>query len=269
MKIERRVLVAILPFFSTAFGQEYMISTVAGGAPPATPALGTTVSIYPPAGVAVDAQGNAFFSSNNCIFKLDRSGILTRVAGNSRPGYSGDGGPAVNAQLNEPAGLAIDKEQNLYVVDRSNHRVRRISADGIITTVAGQPGLTPDSVRRDNVPATGAFLGFMRGVAVDRQGSIFLVEDYSEGQRIRKVSPNGMLSTVAGGGNDAPEEGGLAIHARLRSVDGITADHTGSLFISEGNRVRKIDQRGILTTVAGTGAIGLSGDGGPAVQAQL
>src|SRR5258708_1188365 len=97
-----------LPLLANSFGQQYVISTVAGGPPPSTPGIATKGSIYPPAGVAVDSAGNVFFTSVNCVFKLDQRGILTRLAGNSRAGYASDGGPAVSAQLNAPHGLAVD-----------------------------------------------------------------------------------------------------------------------------------------------------------------
>jgi len=122
---------------SLGFGQQYVISTLAGGAAPPAPAAATSIAIAPPAGVATDSQGNVFFSSNNCIFKLDQSGILTRIGGTSRPGYSGDGGPALNAPLNSPSAVALDNSGNLFVIDPFNYRIRRITSDGTITTIAG------------------------------------------------------------------------------------------------------------------------------------
>src|SRR5215470_14013609 len=101
----------------TASAQQYLISTIAGGAPPPTPALGIDVSIGTPRGIAMDAVGNIYFTSLNSVFKLDQNGAVMRVAGNSRPGYSGDGGPATAAQLYSPQGVAIDATGNLFIND--------------------------------------------------------------------------------------------------------------------------------------------------------
>ncbi len=133
---------------SIVAGQQYKISTYAGGARPFSAATqATAASIGLPISVATDENGNIYFASPdlNTVFKLDSSGVLTRIAGSSRRGYSGDGGPATEAQLNlifgnssaPSSGLAIDKTGNLFIADSSNHCIRRISPDGIITTVAG------------------------------------------------------------------------------------------------------------------------------------
>src|ERR1017187_4756746 len=119
----------------TAFAQQYTISTVAGGAPPATPAAALNTSIGQPRKLAISGS-NVYFSSGNSVFKIDGSGTLTLMAGNSRAGFSGDGGPAVNAQLNSPQGIAFDPNGNLYIADSRNNRVRQVIG-GIITTFAG------------------------------------------------------------------------------------------------------------------------------------
>ena len=129
-------IASVFALVSTAAAQPYVISTVAGGAPPQTPVPGANASISP-AGVAVDGSGNIYLSSRNAVFKLDRGNILTRVAGNSRPGFSGDGGPAADAQLCNPKGMAVDAMGNLYIADSGNGRVRRVSTRGLISTVAG------------------------------------------------------------------------------------------------------------------------------------
>src|SRR5205085_12336621 len=119
-----------------AFAQQYVISTIAGGAPPSTPLPANRTSIGDPARVAVDAAGNVYFASLHSIFKVDAGGTLTRFAGNGRAGNSGDGGPASAAQLNFPMGMAMDAAGNLFVADRDANVVRRISSAGIISTVA-------------------------------------------------------------------------------------------------------------------------------------
>jgi len=122
-----------------ALGQQYVIDTIAGGAPPPTPSRRLFMAVSGTFGIAADARGNVYVpnSSLNMIFRVDPSGMVTRVAGNSRVGYSGDGGPATNAQLNSPNGLAVDSAGNLFIADSGNRRIRRVSPDGIITTVAG------------------------------------------------------------------------------------------------------------------------------------
>jgi DNA-binding beta-propeller fold protein YncE len=109
-----------------------VISTVAGGAPPATPVVGLGLSLGTVWGIAVDGAGNAYFASStlNSVFRLDPSGLLMLVAGNSRPGYSGDGGPATSAQLNDPRGVAVDKAGNLFIADYSNARIRKVNCGG-------------------------------------------------------------------------------------------------------------------------------------------
>ena len=132
------LLLSILLSSVAALAQQYVISTYAGGAPPPTPVIGTIASIGAPLSVAAGAAGNVYFASNNnCIFRLDQNGILTRIAGNSLSGYSGDGGPATSARLSAPQGLAVDSAGNLFIADSENARVRKVSPAGIISTVAG------------------------------------------------------------------------------------------------------------------------------------
>jgi uncharacterized protein (TIGR03437 family) len=269
-----RIACGLLLLAGTGRAQQYVISTIAGGGPPSTPAAGPTVSIGPPSGVATDSAGNAYFLSLNCLFKLDPNGGLTRVAGNSRPGYSGDGGPATNAQLANPLGVAVDASGNLFIADTNNSRIRRISPSGIITTVAGN-GIIGFS--GDGGPATSAQLANPTGVAVDGAGNLFIADtNYNlfpaANNRIRKVSPDGLIITVAGNGASGfSGDGGPATSAQLASPAGVAVDGSGSLFIVDFQnwRVRKVSANGIITTVAGNGTIGSSGDGGPATGAQL
>src|SRR6195256_4787294 len=132
---------------ASAQGQQYVISTYAGGVPPPTPAPGLNMAIGRVQSVVADAAGNTYFISLNCVFKLDQNGVVTRIAGNARAGYSGDGGLATSAQLRlestplgwylNPPGLTVDNTGNVYVADNGNYRIRKISPDGSITTVAG------------------------------------------------------------------------------------------------------------------------------------
>jgi hypothetical protein len=143
-------LLCVLVVWSSALGQSYSVATIAGGAPqPTIPRA--NASVGSPAGVTVDAAGNVYFFSLNCLFKLDLTGALTRVAGDYTPGYSGDGGPAINAQMDPPhelvsayaTGLAVDAAGNVYIPDSLAGRVRKVSTGGIITTVAGNGSTAP------------------------------------------------------------------------------------------------------------------------------
>jgi len=249
--------------------QQYVISTVAGGAPPPTPIAAVNASIGRPFGVSSDAAGNVYFTSLHCVFKLGPSGILTRVAGNGRPGYSGDGGSATGAQLNYPEGVAVDNAGNLYIADLSNSRVRKVSSDGIVTTVAGNGAF---GYSGDGGPATSAQLNYPSGVAVDSAGNLYIGD--SNNSRVRKVSGNGIITTVAGNGTPSgySGDGGPATSAQLGYLGlGVAVDGVGNLYIadSSNSRVREVSSSGIITTLAGTGTGGYSGDGGPATGAQL
>ncbi len=220
-------------------------------------------------GIAVDPKGNIYIShrSQNRIRKIDQNGIVSTIAGNGHAKFSGDGGPAINASLNFPAGLAFDSIGNLFIADRNNHRVRKIDVNGIITTVAGN-GI-PDYTE-DNIKATESSLHFPSDVAVDKSGQIY-ISDRSN-NRIRKVDAKGIITTFAGmgvasyGGDFGPAD-----EAFLKFPFGLTFDNQGNLFVADrgNNRVRKIDPDGTIYTVAGTGLFAIRGDYGPANQADL
>lgn len=220
-------------------------------------------------GVAVDDAGNVYLShrSKNRIRKIDAQGLITTIAGNGKAGLSGDGGPALEASLNFPAGLCLDGAGNLLVADRNNHRVRKIDPQGIITTVAGN-GVADWA--GDDEPATEASLNFPSDVACAPNGEIY-ISDRSN-NRIRKVDGKGVITTIAGlgvpgyGGDFGPAEDAL-----LKFPFGIELDSAGTLYIADrgNNRIRKVDGSGIITTLAGDGAHFFSGDYGPATRASL
>ncbi len=264
-----RVAFGLLLLSAVAVAQQYVISTYAGGAPPPTPARGLGVPIGQVEGVATDPAGNVYFVSSTLqtVFKLDPKGVLTRVAGTSRSGFSGDGGPAMSAALNFPHALAVDGAGNLFIAD--NQRIRKTSPSGIIITVAGGGTNFPD----DGRPATEVQLSGLFGVAADEAGNLFITDFIGEfGNRILKVSPSGTISTVAGGGTNFPGDGGPATSAELRAPMGIAVDTAGNLFIAEAPSpiafIRKVSPSGIITTVAGGGA-NFAGDGVPATSAAL
>jgi len=249
-----------------------IITTVAGGG---TNGLGdggpaTNASLNYPYEVAIDSPGNLFIADgeNNRIRKVDVQGVITTVAGNGIAGYSGDGGAATNAELNIPEGLAVDDSGNLFIADLSNQRIRKVTANGIISTVAGT-GIQGYS--GDGGAATNARLSLPRGVAVDGDGNVFIAD--SGNSLIRKVNTNGLITTVAGSPSLAgyAGDGGLARNAALNNPVGVALDGSGNLFIDDAYnfRIRKVDVNGLITTVAGNGMYGYSGDGGTATNTNL
>ncbi|MCX6632962.1 MAG: NHL repeat-containing protein, partial [Candidatus Solibacter sp.] len=262
-----RVLGCLL-FGGSVWAQQYVISTIAGGAPPATPALALAASIGDPTRLATDAAGNVYFGSLHSVFKVDAGGTLTRFAGNGRAGNSGDGGPAATAQLNFPMGIAIDAAGDVFVADRDASVVRRIAANGTITTVAGSgtPGFAGDGGAATSARINGPF-----GIAVDAAGNLYIADTKNEA--VRKVSPDGVISTVAGTGTRGYlGDGEAARNAWLNGPEGVAVDAAGILYIADtfNGRIRRVGASGNITTVAGVGSTGIfSGDGGPATSAAI
>jgi len=218
--------------------------------------------------VAFDTAGNLYFcdGNNNRVRKVDTQGIITTVVGNGSGGYSGDGGPAIQAGLT-PLALAFDTAGNLLITDVNNNRIRKVNAQGIITTVAGTGSA---GYSGDGGPATQAELISPYGLGFDAAGNLFFSDNGN--RRIRKIDTQGIITTIAGNGTlNASGDGGPANQAQLSFSYQFAFDAAGNLFFADylNARVRKIDTHGIITTVAGTGTGGYSGDGGPATQAQL
>src|SRR5450631_383672 len=262
-----RVLGCLL-FGGCVWAQQYVISTIAGGAPPPTPAVARSASIGDPTRLATDAAGNVYFGSLHSVFKVDAGGTLTRFAGNARAGNSGDGGPAAAAQLNFPMGIAVDAAGNVFVADRDASGVRKIAVNGTSSTVAGNgtPGFTGDGGT-----AIGAQINGPLGVAVDAAGNLYIADTGNE--VVRKVSADGTISTVAGTGTSGYlGDGGAARSAWLNGPEAVAVDAAGNLYIADtfNGRIRRVGTDGIITTVAGVGSTGIySGDGGPAQNAAL
>ena len=223
-----------------------------------------------PIDLAVDDSGNVYIadSGNNRIRRVDTSGIITTVAGSGERDFSGDGGPAVAAQLAGPFGVAVDGSGNIYISDTSNQRVRRVDNLGTITTIAGNGGRGYG--RNDGEPAVRVSVTWPRGLAVDGAGNVYIAA--SGDSRILRVDPSGIITTVAGTGEEAYSgDGGPAVDAALYNPSGVAVDGAGNLYIPDGSnhRVRRVDASGAITTIAGNGEGGYSGDGGPAVRARL
>ena len=248
-----------------------IISTVAGGGS----SLGdggpaTSAQLSHPWDVTADGSGNVYIAdrNNHRIRKVDAStGNISTVAGTGTGGYSGDGGAATAAQINYPADVAVDGAGNLYIADIGNHRIRKVTAStGNISTAAGTG---TQGYSGDSGPATAAQLNRPADVAVDGAGNLYIAD--RNNHRIRKVdAATGNISTVAGTTADVGD-GGLAASAHLRSPRGVAVDGESNVYIADsGNhRVRKVDAAGVITTFAGTGTQGYSGDGGAAAAAQL
>lgn len=231
----------------------------------------TSASIFNIDGIVVDKNGNVYISDANThvIRKINTSGIISTFAGTGVAGFSGDGGPATSAKLNQPAGLEIDSLGYIYVADCNNNRIRKISPAGIISTVAGT-GVSGFS--GDGGPATAAKLKGPYDIAIDTSGNLYF-SDYGN-LIIRKIDPAGIISTYAGNtfwGNGYTGDGGPATSAQLNGPAEIDVDIAGNLYINDrGNYVvRKVDVNGIINTIIGVHAQGAAGDGGPAIAAYL
>ncbi|MEV5136703.1 SBBP repeat-containing protein, partial [Streptomyces syringium] len=188
-------------------------------------------------------------------------GAIATVAGNGAAGFISDGGPGALTRIHYPYGVAVDKNGNLYIADRHNHRIRKVTPNGLITTVAGdgQAGYVSDGG-----PAVATRLHYPGDVAVDDAGNLYIAD--TSNHRVRKVTPSGIITTIAGDGQAGYiSDGGPAIATRLNTPWGVAVDRSGNVYISDhGNhRVRKVTTNGNITTVAGNGTAGYVSDGGP------
>ncbi len=231
--------------------------------------LATAATLSGPTGTAIDTLGNLYIADQILprIRKINAAGTITTVAGDGTAGFGGDGGPATSANLSNPQYVAVDAVGNLYIADSGNNRIRKVNEAGIITTIAGNGTA---GFGGDGGLATGAQLNNPIGISFDVAGNLYIADYYNN--RIRKVDAAGIISTVAGNGSVGFDgDGGPAIEAQLLTPENVWVDEAGNLFITDyGNdRVRKVDTNGIISTIAGTGLLGFSGDGGPAAAAKL
>jgi uncharacterized protein (TIGR03437 family) len=279
----------------------YTISTIAGGTECGDGGAAALAQLGSPEGLAVDQAGNLYIADavDHRVRRVSSAGIITTVAGNGYPGFRGDGGPAREAQLNAPYGLAVDAAGSLYIADLGNDRIRKVSSDGVIQTIAGGG-------------VAGLTLSQPRNLALDAAGNLY-ISDFG-GHRVFRLSPAGFVSPVAGTGSVGSIDDGASVQASLaplRSPAGLAVDVSGAVYIADsGNhKVRKVlngwmttvpvpsgllytptglalDAAGglyvaakgsslvlklapVLARVAGNGYPGYSGDGGPAVLANL
>ena len=224
-----------------------------------------------PAGLAIAPDGLFYISDhgNNRVRRIEPNLIVRTVAGSGQAGvnlgsFSGDGGLATAATLQEPWGIAFDSKGNLYIADRDNDRVRRVGTNGTITTVAGN-GIR--GFGGDGGAATEAQLCGPQNVAVGADDSLFIADDCND--RVRKVDAHGVVSTVVGtgiGGNRG--DGGPATKARIDGPDGLAFDAAGNLYVATnpGLTIRRITPKGTISTIAGTGQAGIPVDGAKATE---
>lgn len=233
----------------------------------------TDAGLCSPGGVAFDLAGNLFIvedidTSGNgpWVRKVNTAGIITTFAGCGINGYSGDGGPALAAGfVGGVMDVAVDRIGSVYISDPGNERIRKINPDGIISTFAGNG---TGGFSGDGGPATAARIKWPHAIATDSTGNLYIA-DYGNNV-LRKVTTDGIISTIAGnGGPGSGGDGNPATVAALGTPDGVAIDKSGNIYVSESNRyrVRKIGTNDTITTIAGSGTWGYSGDGGPATAA--
>lgn len=261
-----------ISFTALSTHAQYIISTIAGNGTIGYCGDGgpaTAAELSYPWGLAIDRLGNIYVAdeANERIRVVTTSDTIRTIAGNGIMGFSGDGGYATDAELNGPTGLAIDIYGNIFVSDMYNQRIRKITSSGIISTIAGND---TSGYSGDGGPATAAELNYPQGLCIDRVGNIYISDQ--ENNVIRKVNTSGIISTIAGTGIAGYSgDGGLAIAAELNNPFSVSFDQRGNLFIADSYNscIRMVDANGVISTIAGNGVSGFSGDGGAATAAQL
>lgn len=242
---------------------------VAGFGGDGAPAI--SAQLNRPAGICMNAAGVTFIADcqNNRIRKIDVAGNISTIAGTGVAGYSGDGGTAITAKINHPMGIATDAAGNVFFADFNNNVVRKINLAGTITTIAGNgtAGFAGDG---GPAAAPACELNSPVAVFVDGGNNIYISDNGN--QRIRRISPGGIINTIAGtGATGYVGDGGPAIAAVLNQPYGLYVDAVPNVYFADAgnNVIRKISVGGVITTIAGTGVAGFSGDGGLAIAAKL
>jgi len=208
-------------------------------------------------------------TDNHCVRKVNtETGSIDIIAGTlKKKGYSGDNGPATGARLNKPNGLHIDGNGNIYIADTDNHRIRKVNTEGTITTIVGTGS---QGYSGNGGPAIGARLNKPNGLHIDGNGNIYIAD--TDNHRIRKIDTEGTITTIAGTGSQGYSgDNRPATGARLNKPNGLYIDKSGNMYIADtdNHRIRKVNTEGTITTIAGTGSQGYSGDNGPATIAKL
>jgi sugar lactone lactonase YvrE len=227
-----------------------------------------------PNGLAVDRDGNLFISDvgTHQIYKLDRAGKLMVIAGTGQPGFAGDGGPATAARLNAPSDLCFDGQGRLLIADTFNHRIRRIDKNGTFTTIVGD-----GKSNYSTAPATAlaVSLNNPQSIVLDGEGNLFIADTYNH--VVRKIAPNGNVTTFAGTEAGLAGDKGPAGKAQLNLPQAVAVAPDGSVYIADAanSRIRRVTPDGIIQTIAGSGpgsgegGAGFAGDGGATEKAKL
>ena len=266
-RLMRHGVVLTLGITALAGGQ-----VIQAGAAGHNSSTASTARLDAPEDVTIDPAGHLYVSEfgGNRVDRVLTGGALNVIAGTGKAGYSGDGGPAVDARLNAPTGLFVERDGGLLVADHHNGCIRQVNPSGVIIVIIGRCG--HQGFSGDGGPATSAKLNDPIGVTEDTSGNLYIADE--QNARIRKVSSRGIITTIAGGGtrrlSGAPN-GTLATDLKLSHPSYIAVDARGDVYFSDflANVVTKIDPSGRITRVAGTGRAGFSGDGGPATRAEL
>ena len=229
----------------------------------------TSAQLNSPYGVSADISGNVYIAvqGNNKIRMVTSTGIITTIAGTGTYGSSGDGGAATSAQLNSPYGVSVDISGNVYIADTNNNKIRMVTSTGIITTIAG---MGTHGSSGDGGAATSALLNGPTGVSVDISGIVYIVD--TNNNKIRMVTSTHIISTFAGTFTPGSSgDFGAATSAQLDNPFGVSVDISGNVYIVDkgNNKIRMVTSTGLITTFAGTGIAGSTGDGGAATSAQL
>lgn len=233
--------------------------------------LAVSALLSKPNQITYDQSGNLFIAEdyNHVVRKIDAAGVISTVAGTGTAGFSGDGGLAINAEFNRIVGATVDATGNIYICDAENYRIRKVDLLGNVSTIAGTG---TEGYSGDGSLAINAEIGFVSGICIDNSGNIYIANQTYH--NIRKIDAAGIITTYAGDGSGNPGYGGEGVVAATTMVNSpasVFMDGAGNLFFSElgGFRIRKINGAGIVTTVAGNGNFGSTGDGGAATSAQI
>ena len=252
-------IIFIVCLFVSNNTNSQVVTTIAGSSPGYQDGQGTAANFNGSAGIVVDSNDNLFVADrlNHCIRKIAPNGMVTTYAGNGTPGFLDNNG--INAQFNYPMHLAIDLNGNIFVADSNNHRIRKISPTGDVTTIAGSDSGFADgdgNVAKFNYP---------EGIAVDNLGNLFIAD--SGNNRIRKITSSGFVTTLAGSDNFGFADGNGS-SAKFWTPCGIALDSNGAIIVAEkqNNRVRKVLQNGDVSTIAGNGTSGSTNGIGTAAQ---